>query len=52
MTLVELDARLREMKANADTSIIIHYNDYMIDYDSETGGISIMSTQVDEWGQL
>lgn len=50
MTLVELDARLREMKVNADTRIIIHYNDYMLDYDTETGGITIMSTQVDEWG--
>lgn len=50
MTLVELDARLREMKVNEDSRITIHYNDYMLDYDVETGGINIMSTQVDEWG--
>lgn len=50
MTLVELDTRLREMKVNADKMIIIHYNDYMIDYDTESDGINIMSIQTDEWG--
>lgn len=50
MTLVELDARLKEMKNNVDTSTIIHYNDYWIEYDVETDGINIMSTRVDECG--
>lgn len=49
MTLVELDARLREMKVNVDSRLIIHYNGYRLDYDTETGGINIMSIQTDEW---
>lgn len=50
MTLVELTARLKEMKVNGDTRAIIHYNGYRLDYDIETNGIDIMSIQVDEWG--
>lgn len=50
MTLVELDARLREMKVNEDTMVIIHYNDYMFGYNTESKGIDIMLTQADEWG--
>lgn len=50
MTLVELEVRLKEMKVNADTMIIIHYNSYMFGYNTESNGIDIMLTQVDEWG--
>lgn len=50
MTLVELNVRLKEIKHNCDSMTTIHFNNYMIDYDVETGGFDIMSEQRDEWG--
>lgn len=50
MTLVEFYVRLKEMKRNCDSMSTIHFNNYMIDYDVETGGFDIMLEQRDEWG--
>ena len=50
MSLVELDARLKEMKIDADKETIISYNNYRIDYDVESGGFCILLMGLDEWG--